>query len=422
MRFLIVLAQQNEDFRCAELRSLAELYRIDLALSNYRPDSPFLEVDLPTEEDARKIVSRSIMCKAVYRIFSQGNTMEDVHRENKKNLKQFEEFMGQSFKIDFNIYQSTRSRESQLRTINELSYIALDGPIKMKNPDLTLVVVEAYADISHQLEYVWFTKLVTISDRSAMGRYDLKKRRNVGTTSFEAELSLVTANMAQIQKGDFVFDPFSGTGSFPLAAAYYGGYVFASDIDVRPLRKYPPNFAQYGTTNKLVDAFEMDFTHNAMHPRLKFDAIICDPPYGVRERIVVCGAANPDRFKGKENIVIENELAYLRTDYVATKKPYDLSLMLRDLFEFAAARLNAGRRLAFWLPLEESEVEKTEIPLHKNLEFKDVSVQKFPKWERWLLVYQKRPDGEEGPVRPIKLDDDFREKYLARYSKPEKNQ
>lgn len=417
MKFLIVLAQQNEDFRASELKAIAELYNINLDLQNYRADSPFLEVDLPTEEDAKKLVSRSIMSKAVYRIFSQGESLEEIHVLNKANMSQFQGLMGKSFKIEFNTYQSTRSKESQLTEINNLSYLNLDGPIRMKNPDITLVVVESYTDITHQLVYAWFTKLVAISDRSAMGTYDLKKRKNVGTTSFEAELSLVTANMAQIQSGDYVFDPFSGTGSFPLAAAHHGAYVFASDIDVRPLRKYPPNFAQYGTTNKLIDAFEMDFTHCALHPRLKFDAIICDPPYGVRERIVVCGAAKPERFVGKENVVIENELAYLRTDYIATKKPYDLSLMLRDLFEFAASRLNAGRRLAFWLPLEESEVKTTEIPLHKDLEFKDISVQKFPKWERWLLVYQRRPFGSEGPERPIKLDDHFREKYLARYKK-----
>jgi tRNA (guanine10-N2)-methyltransferase len=34
--------------------------------------------------------------------------------------------------------------------------------------------------------------------REVMGRYDLKRRHYVGNTSFEAELSLVTANQALV--------------------------------------------------------------------------------------------------------------------------------------------------------------------------------------------------------------------------------
>jgi len=415
MRFLLLLAQQNVDFRAAELRSIAEMLNINLNLENYTPDSPFMELDLESEEEAAMLVSRSILSRAIYRIYSHGTTIDECHAQNKADLAQFQDLMGKSFKVEFSTYQSTRSKESQLTEINKLSYLGLDGPIKLKNPDVRLVYVEKYGDGTHRLEEVWFTKLVSLSDRKAMDIYDLKKRRHVGTTSFEAELALVTTNMAQIRPGDFVYDPFSGTGSFPLAAAHQGAHIFASDIDIRPLKKYGLNFDQYGTSHRFVDAFEMDFTHNAFHPRLKFDAIICDPPYGVRERIVVCGAAKPERFVGKENIVVGNELSHRRRDYVATKKPYELSMMLNDLFKFASARLNENRRLSFWLPLEETEVADVEIPLHKDLEFRSVCVQKFTKWERWLLTYQRRPYGVEGETRPLKLDDDFRTRYLNRY-------
>lgn len=415
MRFLLLLAQQHEDFRAQELEAIAELLQIELKIKNYDRDSPFLEVDLQNEDDAKRLISRSILARAIYRIYSQAPTLEELHRKN-RNVN-FSDLMGKSFKVEFSTFRSTRSYHSKMEEILRLSYMNLDGPIKMKGSEVTLVFIESYEPKSRALEYVWFTKLIGISDRTAMDKYNLKKRRHVGTTSFDAELALVTSNLAQVQKGDLVYDPFSGTGSFPLAAAHHGAYVYASDIDIRPLHKYADNFDQYGTSNKFLGGLEMDFTHNAFHPRLKLDAIICDPPYGVRERIVVCGAADPERFKGKENIVIENELSHRRRDYIATKKPYELSMMINDLFEFASARLNEHRRLSFWLPLEEGEAETTKIPLHKDLDFKSICIQKFAKWERWLLTYQRRPYGEIGEERPVELDDDFREKYFARYRK-----
>lgn len=415
MLFLLLLAQQHEDFRAQELEALAELLHIDFKIENYSRDSPFLEVSLRTEKDAQRLVSRSILTRAIYRIYAQAPNLEELHGIN-QNLN-FAHLMGKSFKVEFSTFRSTRSYQSKMEEIMRLAYMKLDGPIKMRNPEVTLVFVESYGQFTKALDYVWFTQLIGISDRAAMDKYNLKKRRHVGTTSFDAELALVTSNLAQIRKGDLVYDPFSGTGSFPLAAAHHGAYVFASDIDIRPLRKYADNFEQYGTSKNFLGGLEMDFTHNAFHPRLKLDAIICDPPYGVRERIVVCGAADPERFKGKEHIVVGNELSHRRRDYIATKKPYELSMMINDLFEFASARLNENRRLSFWLPLEEGEAETTKIPLHRDLEFKSICIQKFAKWERWLLTYQRRPYGEVGEERPLKLDDDFRKKYFARYKK-----
>jgi tRNA G10 N-methylase Trm11 len=38
MKFLILLAQQHEEFRITELQSLADIYGIKLDLSNYIPE------------------------------------------------------------------------------------------------------------------------------------------------------------------------------------------------------------------------------------------------------------------------------------------------------------------------------------------------------------------------------------------------
>ena len=46
----------------------------------------------------------------------------------------------------------------------------------------------------------------------------------------------------QVKKGDFVYDPFVGTGSILVAASHYGAHTFGADIDIRIVRDgKPPN-------------------------------------------------------------------------------------------------------------------------------------------------------------------------------------
>lgn len=47
----------------------------------------------------------------------------------------------------------------------------------------------------------------------------------------DPQLSLLMANQAQVNIADFVLDPFVGSGSLLVAAAYFGGYVVGTDID-----------------------------------------------------------------------------------------------------------------------------------------------------------------------------------------------
>lgn len=158
-----------------------------------------------------------------------------------------------------------------------------------------------------------------------MEKYDLKKRPYKGTTSFEAELSLVSANIAQVKPGTIMYDPFAGTGSFLIAGGHFGSLVIGSDIDGRMIRgkgaqvNISANFKKYGESSQFLDVLTMDFTNNALRNNLVIDTILCDPPYGIRESIKVLGAKDPERFLGKEDVEIDGEKAYLRRDYIPTK-------------------------------------------------------------------------------------------------------
>ena len=86
---------------------------------------------------------------------------------------------------------------------------------------------------------VYFGRILGSSRNWRRGRIEelsLKKRKYLGPTSMDAELSVIMSNIAQVQKNSFCFDPFVGTGSLLLTCTLHGAFCFGTDIDIRVLR------------------------------------------------------------------------------------------------------------------------------------------------------------------------------------------
>ena len=263
----------------------------------------------------------------------------------------------------------------------------------------------------------------------------------------DSELALITANLTHASPGKILYDPFTGTGSLPLAAAHFGAYVWGSDIDGRMLRgkgaarctgnsalNVRSNFAQYGLVDRYLDGFISDLTHHPFRSNDRFlDGILCDPPYGVREGLKVLGnresssrvASGKDRtrVKNKDGVHLDprGNPAWLNEGYIPPKKPYSFVRMLDDILAFAAGKLVDGGRLSLWMPVanDEDGVEvedeegggeeeeegrrgtEYEIPRHPCLRLKSCCVQEFNKWSRRLLTYERVRDEHvpEGALR-----------------------
>lgn len=56
-------------------------------------------------------------------------------------------------------------------------------------------------------------KIAEGTARRLISHFDVKKRAYYGTTSMEAEMSLLMANQAQSAPSKLIYDPFVGTGS-----------------------------------------------------------------------------------------------------------------------------------------------------------------------------------------------------------------
>ncbi|KAI5950638.1 hypothetical protein CANMA_005298 [Candida margitis] len=432
-KYLILLAQVYPEFRLAELIALAELHGIEVDLSQHDPTKPFLKVQLKDDSDARSLIQRAVLSKAIYELWGEGESYESLHQSVKDNSRdKFDLYKKSTFRFDFENYKGRQNSKAKRAIIESFGYLEFEGAVDLKNPDECFTILEEYEvfgmEKADKPKYIWFGRLVSLTERTAnnvVETYDLKKRGYIGTTSFDAELSLVTCNLAHIKSGGTVYDPFAGTGSFLVTAAHFGALTIGSDIDVRMLsgngskQNVKSNFKDYGTYANYIDVFTMDFTHNALRKGFGIDTIICDPPYGVREGLRVLGAKNEEKAMGRENNVVDGEIAHLRRDFVPPKKPYELSDMLNDLLSFAGDRLPVGGKLAFWMPTANDDFSETIIPQHECLKLQFNLEQEFHKWSRRLLVYVKMDESYAGETRNGLKElniKNFRERYFRGFS------
>ena len=280
----------------------------------------------------------------------------------------------------------------------------------MINPDNQFVVFEDH-DLNVPIpKKLHLGRLVAESGRKAIAKYTLKKRPYIATTSMDAELALITANLALAAPGKLAYDPFMGTGSCPLACAHFGAAVFGSDLDGRSIRgkggrSVKGNFAHYGTDAQYLGGFIADLTNSPLKCGAEgssrgrwLDAILCDPPYGVREGLKVLGST---KVALQEVVLLaDGTPAHLSGHYIPPKKPYSFTRMLDDILAFSASVLVDGGRLCMWMPVAgepaegEEQGEDYAIPRHPALGLVSECTQHFNKWSRRLLTYRRLRDEE----------------------------
>lgn len=283
---------------------------------SHRPSqTPFALVTLPSDTAARAIISRSILTMGVYELWGSGTDYDSLHASvASRTSSRWADYAQSSFRFSVDTFQGKRSSTAQRELINGFRYLKFAGPIRMKDAELHLCIFEEYEQFALEPKRVFLGRWVADGGRRAVVTYDLKKRRYISTTSMDAELALVTANMAMAAPGKIFFDPFVGTGSFSVAAAHFGAVTVGSDIDGRSIRGKAEgkgviaNFRQYGLTGRFLDNFVSDLTNTPLRRGRWLDGILCDPPYGVREGLKVLGRKDGS---GQEAVMIDGEWAHL---------------------------------------------------------------------------------------------------------------
>ncbi|PNY24787.1 tRNA (Guanine(10)-N2)-methyltransferase [Tolypocladium capitatum] len=385
MDLLIKFAQTHESFRLAEIEALAVVEGVDLTVIDYSDQSPLCFVRLPSVEAAQRLIRRSVLAQSIHELWGTGTTLDELHDSVKeRTCHLWPEYKESSFKFSIDSYQGARSNGQRLSIINSFHYLPFEGPIRMSHPDHVFTVFELWPYDSVPLgienpDRIHFGRFIAASSRDVILKFDLKKRGYISTTSMDSELSLVTANIALAAPGKLFYDPFVGTGSFPIACAHFGAMGWGSDIDGRSMRgqggrkSLPGNFLQYGLAACLGDVFAADLTHTPIkRDRRIWDGIVCDPPYGVREGLRVLGVRDPEKTPWLIQQGVKNALL---PDFVPPKKPYSFLAMLDDILVFAAETLVDNGRLSFWMPTANDEEQEIPVPSHPCLELVVVCIQ-----------------------------------------------
>ena len=219
-------------------------------------------------------------------------------------------------------------------------------------------------------------------------QYSLKKRSYLGPTSMDAELSLVMTNLGLVQKGFMCFEPFVGTGSILLTCGLRGGYCIGTDIDIRVLRgrseeeNVLTNFDQYKLHRPdLVRSDNAIYHRHYRTDKPIYDAIITDPPYGIR------AGARKTGSKEKNPQPIPDEH---RHDHIAQTKVYAVSDVMSDLLDVSAKTLVMKARLVYIIPSMTDFDVDTDLPRHECLRLVYVCYQPLQvKLGRRVVVMEK---------------------------------
>ncbi|KAK1718714.1 S-adenosyl-L-methionine-dependent methyltransferase [Colletotrichum acutatum] len=410
MEFLVRFSQAHESFRLPELQALADLEGIDMKVIEYSLDSPFCIITLPSIDLAPRLVARSLLTQSIHLLLASAPTHDAIHPILKSQLASpssttfdWSAVSSSTFKFSLDTYQSSRPHASFVSLINGYKYLPLQGTIDLKTPELHLTIFEDW-DLrgTEGPKRVHLARFLATGARSLSLKYDLKKRGYISTTSMDSELALVTANLAHAAPGKLFYDPFVGTGSFPVACAHFGALGFGSDIDGRAIRgsggerSVKGNFAQYGLSERIGEFWTADLTNTPVRRVRWLDGIVCDPPYGVREGLRVLGCRDPEKTPW---VVEAGKQRYKSGDFIAPKKPYSFLAMLDDILEFASETLVDGGRLSFWMPTANDEDQEIPTPQHPRLDIVVTCVQPFNKWSRRLITYRRIPDSQVDPER-----------------------
>ncbi|KAJ3675521.1 hypothetical protein LUZ60_004563 [Juncus effusus] len=445
MWYLCVFYHRLLDYRRPEVESLAQLFSQEEEIEHgaepsfsssvvewrlpdkHHMDSPFHFVSLPSEDIARKIAKRSLLVKGMYELWGQGtdySELENAVREYPDERKLPYLTPESTFKITVDTFGKVISFEEQTQLIKSLTYIPFMGKVNLKNPEHKFFLIETddygsnngLPPVTHKS--VFFGREIGSADRKLVPTYQLKSRKYLGPTAMDAEMAFLMANQGLAREGKLVYDPFVGTGSVLIAAAHYGAVTMGADIDIRVVRdgRGPncnvwTNFDQYNLP-KPVGLLRADNNLPPWRPGLKeiFDAIICDPPYGVRAGGRKSGGRKLLNGKVDPYTVPDAK----RVDHIPSTAPYSLTECVHDLLDLSAKMLKIGGRLVFFFPILREEAEKTELPKHSCFELVSESEQILSyRYSRVLLTMVKvRVYTEEIEEKAREMHREFRENHV----------
>ncbi|EUB58307.1 tRNA guanosine-2'-O-methyltransferase TRM11 [Echinococcus granulosus] len=393
---LAFAAHEFVNFRELEVRSLLTISGMsqECIPEDTNWSNPYVKIKLPSDEIAAKFIERSMLVKFIYSVWATASTFDELLLKHQLHI----------------IFEFTKAKTHQ--------------------KDQLLLRVYYGREVGES------------SRRRILNEFHLSKRTYLGNTTMDVCLAGIIANACLCGPGDIVWDPFLGTGGMVLAASVWGAYGAGNDIDyalVHGIGASPKagqgkrnadeclraNYRQYNLLSRYLDVLVADAASLGRLLRCSptvsglFDAIVTDPPYGVRER--TCRVASEaierepsmqtttyiDEITGEKQFAMvpdKDGLVPVPHDlpHFPHKENYPLQEIFGDLLELASLLLKPRGRLVFWVPVSKSKYSGPHsLPTHPRFELISVCEQALNRGtSRFLLVMEKLMP-EEADVCPL---------------------
>ncbi|KAM4771010.1 tRNA (guanine(10)-N(2))-methyltransferase TRMT11 [Rhinophrynus dorsalis] len=440
-KYLLLLAQENCEFRLPEIKSLLSLYGGHFNnLQDVREKSPFCILHIPSEEMARKLMKRTVCAKSVFELWGHGKTFPEFQQSLQKYpLEKMVPYLqpNSTYKINIHAFNKTLTQKEKLLKIDALEFLPFKGKVNLQNAENIFYLLEDYGSDPNKAPkepfHIFFGRWIADGQRELINSYSVKKRHFIGNTSMDAGLSFIMANHAAVKPNDLVFDPFVGTGGLLVSCAHFGAYVCGTEIDYNtvhglgkatrmnqkwrgPDENIRANLRQYGLEKYYLDVLVSDASKPIWRKAPLFDAIITDPPYGIREST---------RKTGTTKEIMKTEM--FPESHIPVQLNYHLSDIFLDLLNFASEFLVTGGRLVYWLPVYRPEYTEEVVPRHPCLKLISNCEQMLSSHtSRRLITMEKVKEFEDtdqyshlkdGQYLPYKGHNSFREKYFSGLTK-----
>ncbi|KNH04705.1 hypothetical protein XU18_2470 [Perkinsela sp. CCAP 1560/4] len=428
--------ERLEHFRQQEIESIAEIWRIE---KGYGPKELCTFLESPADSTIalmkfhsaallKFVASRAVLLHSVCEQIVIARSMNLMLRKLSKMQSVLENLgmgVGRRFKLHIHASGFSFTAEEK-RRLYEVLGLALPhvGIVDLVTPETEFWVFFEGKRSEHDgpqlsIQRICFTKLLYNSARqSLLARYSLKTRPHIGTTSLPPELSFLLANIGLIRSSALVYDCFCGTGSTLVSAGHFGAICLGSDRDARTMRgrpspkrkqtekKYPKprsidlafqgpksivgNMDYYDLQKRSVDFMRLSVESCKDLWRTSrgglFDAIVTDPPYGIRE-----GAKRVDRVKCSEMSLHRMNINTAGDQCPLSSIPfvqYSTAELESDLLNFAASSLRLHGRIVFWHPTAIGVADY--FPTHPCLQLLYKSTHNINvRFSRDLLVFEK---------------------------------
>ena len=189
----------------------------------------FTIIDLPDEDSARALCSRSVLIKAIYELWGIGSSLEEAVEATKRaydsgrniDMSLFGEENSWCINVQL-LYKKVPSEEKEKHRV-QFKFLDFRGPVQLGEPDVNVTVILDYFQDYSSRENSNHTVESKISSHSApaycgrvlarggmreeLRKYDLKKRLYLGPTTLDHSLALLMANLRGVKSGHLCLDP-----------------------------------------------------------------------------------------------------------------------------------------------------------------------------------------------------------------------